>query len=78
MPAALQLSARLATEVRACFADVHDSVARDAPTGGVPADGTVHPLCASTVALLKRVVAYKSALAVLFGEGEPSLGGSTL
>lgn len=29
----------------------------------------VHPLCATCVALLKRTLAYKSALPVLFGEG---------
>ena len=35
----------------------------------VPPDGTVHPLCGSTVAALKRLLSYESALPVLFGEG---------
>ena len=36
----------------------------------VPPDGTVHPLCGSTIAALKRLLSYESALPVLFGEGE--------
>ncbi|EFN57392.1 hypothetical protein CHLNCDRAFT_50911 [Chlorella variabilis] len=62
-----QLRARLGAEVRACFAELQESVARDAARG-VPADGTVHPLCASAVSLLRRILAYQSALPVLFGD----------
>ncbi|KAL4425956.1 hypothetical protein ABPG75_009972 [Micractinium tetrahymenae] len=61
-----QLRGRLASEVRACFADLLDSLPREAAKG-VPADGTVHPLCASAVSLLKRTLGYASALRVLFG-----------
>ena len=66
-PSLPQLRARLGAEVRACFAELQESVARDAARG-VPADGTVHPLCASAVSLLRRILAYQSALPVLFGD----------
>ncbi|KAI7842350.1 hypothetical protein COHA_003990 [Chlorella ohadii] len=63
----VQLRGRLVTEARACFGELQDALPRDAAKG-VPADGTVHPLCAACAALLKRTLAYKSALPVLFGE----------
>jgi hypothetical protein len=70
----MQLRDRLAAEVRSCFAELQDSVVRDAARA-VPADGTVHPLCASTVSLLRRVLAAESALPVLFGDGEQPVEG---
>lgn len=35
----------------------------------LPRPPQVHPLCATCVVLLKRTLAFKSALPVLFGEG---------
>ena len=67
-PPPTQLRARLAAEVRACFAGLQESVGREAARG-VPADGTVHPLCAGTLAALKRLLACESALPVLFADG---------
>lgn len=67
----LQLRGRLAGEVRACFRELQESVPREAAKG-VPADGTVHPLCASTLSLLRRTLGYQSALRVLFGGDAPS------
>ena len=61
-----QLRLRLAGEVRECFAGLPDWLGREAGKS-LPPDATVHPLCASTVALLKRCLAYQSALPVLFG-----------
>lgn len=64
-----QLRGRLAAEARACFSDLPDSLPREAARG-VPADGTVHPLCASTVSLLKRTLGHGSALRVLLAGAE--------
>lgn len=69
----LQLRGRLAAEVRACWGDLPDWLGREAAKG-VPADGAVHPVCATTMALLKRTLAYESALPVLFGEGAAAGG----
>lgn len=69
LAAPLQLHARLAGEARACFGELQDWFMRDAARG-VPADGTVHPLCATSVSLLKRLLAAPGALPVLFAEGE--------
>ncbi|KAL4444856.1 hypothetical protein ABPG77_003906 [Micractinium sp. CCAP 211/92] len=70
-----QLRGRLAAEARACFSDLPDSLPREAARG-MPADGTVHPLCASTVSLLKRTLGHESALRVLLAgaEGAGSAG----
>ena len=78
LPACLpQLHGRLAAEVRACFRELQESVPREAAKG-VPPEGTVHPLCASTMVLLRRTLAYRSALPLLFGpEGEGELAAST-
>ena len=35
-------------------------------------DGSVHPLAAQTIAFLKRLLAFRSAAAVVFAEGEPT------
>ena len=35
-------------------------------------DGSVHPLAAQTIAFLKRLLAFRSAAAVVFAEGEPA------
>ena len=61
-------------QVRACFGQLQESYGGQRIAEGVPPDATVHPLCASTVAALKRLLGYESALRVLFG-GELSAGG---
>ncbi|GAB4824073.1 hypothetical protein N2152v2_011119 [Parachlorella kessleri] len=62
------LLTRTVAEVRACFALLQESYGGKV-ADSVPPDGTVHPLCGSTVAALKRLMSYESALPVLFGEG---------
>lgn len=69
----LQLRGRLAAEARACFSELPESLPREAARG-VPADGTVHPLCASTVSLLKRTLGHGAALRVLLGGGDRGAG----
>lgn len=69
------LQGRVGAEVRACFAQLQESYGGQVGAEGVPPDGTVHPMCGSTVAALKQLLSYDSALPVLFGgeEGEQAL-----
>eukprot|EP00887_Chlorella_sp_A99_P004636 scaffold4.g4636.t1 len=73
------LRGKLAAEARTCFKGLQEAVALDAG-GAAPADATVHPLCASTVPSLKRILGFETALPVLFGEdarGGPCGGSDT-
>lgn len=70
-----QLKGRLAAEARACFAELSESLGREAAKG-VPAEATTHPLTASTLAYLKRILGCDTALPVLFGSDGASPAGS--
>ncbi|KAK9818574.1 hypothetical protein WJX74_001369 [Apatococcus lobatus] len=65
----LGLHFQLQRETLAAFNEFDASIARDPPRNSV-ADGTVHPLTASTLSFLKRLFSYVSAPRVLFAEDE--------
>jgi hypothetical protein len=49
----LSLTSIVSKTARVVLADFEDLVGRDTPKRDPPADGTVHPLCASTLSYLK-------------------------
>lgn len=69
-----QLRSHLAAAARACWGQLPDYLAREAARG-VPPNASLHPLVATTMALLKRTLAFQSALPVLFGEGAGAAAG---
>lgn len=76
------LQSRVGVEARACFGQLQESYGGRV-SESFPPNATVHPLCGSTVAALKRLLSYESALGVLFGQGEgpgapPPPGGTSL
>ena len=64
----VQLRSHLAAAARACWGQLPDYLSQQAARG-VPPDANLHPLVATTMALLKRTLAFQSALPVLFGDG---------
>lgn len=66
------LRGKLVAEARTCFTDLQQAVSGTDAAAAAPPDGTVHPLCASTVAVLKQVMTSESALPVLFDEESAS------
>ena len=59
-------------QARATLEEFEATVARDS-TKSPPADGTVHPLAASTLTFMKRLFGYDAALEALFGQ-DPANG----